>query len=415
MKRTRNLTLLLTSAVFVTLTTHAFALDGTDMMTKLNAAISASGREITFDKVKVDGDTVTVSGVEVGADNLQLGDVTFEGVNESEDGGYYAKTVSFPDVEINEEGVKFSIKDIVIQGLSIPADASGETISNILLYEVASSGQVVLNVDGKDIFSIKTIKSSLGHRRDGFTYDTNASGINVDLTQFEEPAQKDAIERLGLSSVAGGLSMKGRWEMESGRVAVDEYAFDFEKIGRLNLSVDFSGCTLPSIRSLQKALKAAEANPDKEDADEAESRAVRSLLQQLTFNSASIRFDDNTITKKALDYAGGQQGMTGDQMAQALRASVPVMMAQLNIPALQSQVSAAINSYLNAPKSFTIRAMPEKPVPFPAIMAATVLDPARVLGLAAGNRLAGASRDAMNQSVGDAISSLLGVKVTAND
>ena len=110
----------------------------------------------------------------------------------------------------------------------------------------------------------------------------------------------------------------------------------------------------------------------------------------MTFNNASIRFDDATITKRVLDYIGGQQGVSGDQLAQSLKGMVPLMMAQLNVPELQNQVSTAVNSYLDAPKSLTISAEPAKPVPFPMIIGAAMGAP-------------------------NTVPSVLGVKVTAND
>jgi hypothetical protein len=97
-----------------------------------------------------------------------------------------------------------------------------------------------------------------------------------------------------------------------------------------------------------------------------------------------------SITKKALDYAGSQQGETGDQLAQSLKGFVPMMMAQFNMPELQNQVSAAVNTYLDGPENLTISAAPEKPVPVPMIIGAAMGAP-------------------------NTIPSVLGVKVTAND
>lgn len=158
--------------------------------------------------------------------------------------------------------------------------------------------------------------------------------------------------------------MKGSWELQTGNLALDEYALDFKNVGRLNIAMDLSGYTLQFMKSLQEAAKAAEANPNRKEADQAMALAMLGLMQQLTFNSASIRFDDASITKKALDYAGSQQGVTGEQLAQSLKGLVPIMMAQLNLPELQNQVSSAVNAFLDNPKSLTISAEPEKPVPF---------------------------------------------------
>ncbi|OWV91713.1 hypothetical protein ATY75_00595 [Rhizobium sp. N122] len=395
MKPMRNLRLMMASTAFLALAGPSFALDGADMMKKLNAATSAGGTVITFEKADVDGDTVTATGVQVGyanlpGDTLKIGELTFEGVEETAGGGYYAKTVSFPDIDMSQEEGRFSAKDIEIAGLTIPANVTGDTLDDILLYETVSTGPIAVNVKGKDVFAIEGIESNLARQDGGFSYDANVAGLKADLSQVEDASAKEAIEKLGLATIDGTVTMKGSWEVENGKIAVDEYAFDFKNIGRLNIAVDFSGYTLAFVKSLQEAVKTAEANPNKEEANQAVGLAMLGMMQQLTFNSASIRFDDASITKKALDYAGAQQGVTGDQLTQSLKGLVPMMMAQLNLPELQNQVSAAVNTYLDGPKSLTISAAPEKPVPFPMIIGAAMGAP-------------------------NTIPSVLGVKVTAND
>jgi hypothetical protein len=96
------------------------------------------------------------------------------------------------------------------------------------------------------------------------------------------------------------------------------------------------------------------------------------LLQQLTFNSASIRFDDASITKRVLDYVGAQQGVTGDQLAQSLKGMVPILVAQMKMPDLQNQISTAVSAFLDNPKNLEIKAAPASPVAVPMIMGAAM-------------------------------------------
>ena len=110
MMHTRKIRLMMASAALLTLTGPAFALDGADLMKKLDAATNANGTSITYDKAEVDGDKVTVTGVKLkvasqpgDAVDLNIGDLTFEGVEETEGGGYYAETVSFPDVNVSQD------------------------------------------------------------------------------------------------------------------------------------------------------------------------------------------------------------------------------------------------------------------------------------------------------------------------
>jgi hypothetical protein len=397
MMHTRKIRLMMASAAFLTLAGPAFALDGAEMAKKLSSALELNGSSLAFDKAEVDGDVVTVTGVKLQlatnpGESLNIGEMTFEGVEETEGGGYYAETVTFPNVDASDGKDAISIKDIAISGLTIPGNPSGNTIDDILLYESFGTGPLTVKVKGKDVFTIASMESNLTRQENdaGLDFDATVAGVKADLSEVEDAKAKDAIEKLGLAQIDGEITMKGSWELESGNLALEENAFDFKNVGRLDVTMDFSGYTLQFLRSLQEAAKAAEANPNKEEADQAMGLAMLGLMQQLTFNSASIRFDDASITKKALDYAGSQQGVTGEQLAQSLKAMLPIMMAQLNVPELQKQVTAAVSAYLDGPKSLTISAEPENPVPFPMIMGAAMAAP-------------------------NTLPSVLGVKVTAND
>lgn len=65
MIHTRKVRLMLASAALLTLAGPAMALDGADMMQKLNAATSPNGTSVTYDKAEADGDVVTVTGMKL--------------------------------------------------------------------------------------------------------------------------------------------------------------------------------------------------------------------------------------------------------------------------------------------------------------------------------------------------------------
>ncbi|TIX49334.1 MAG: hypothetical protein E5V33_30185, partial [Mesorhizobium sp.] len=132
--------------------------------------------------------------------------------------------------------------------------------------------------------------------------------------------------------------------------------------------------TLDFIKSLQEMQKKMAAQPEGAD-NSAQGMAMLGLLQQLSFNSASIRFDDDSLTNKVLDYVGKQQGMSGKDIANQAKAIVPFGMAQLNNPELTAEVTAAVGKYLDDPKSLEISAEPPAAVPFALIMAGAMSNP----------------------------------------
>ena len=378
MMRTSHFRTLLAGAALAAMASPAFALDGADLLAKLNAAYATSGVTVSSPNIAVDGSTVTLEGAELKATGteapLKLGTVTMDGVEEDGDGGYTIETVSFEDINVTETDTTVSAKDISVSGVSIPGKVADGTLDSLMMYESATTGPVSVTAKGKEVFSMSGVEANLSRMDDdaGLEFDATLSDLKADLSTVEDPKTKDALNTLGIHSLEGEVTMSGSWELASGKLAVDEYAFDFKDIGRLNLSLAFSGYTLDFLKNMQEALKTAEANPNKDEANAAMGMAMMGLVQQLTFNNASITFEDASITKKLLDYAGKEQGVTGDQLAQSLKGMVPLMIAQLNMPDLQNQISAAVNTYLDDPKSLTISAEPKEPVPFPMIMGAAM-------------------------------------------
>lgn len=378
MMRTSHFRALLAGAALATLASPAFALDGADLLAKLNATYATSGVSISSSNVTADGSTVMLEGAQMKATGseapIKLGTITMEGVEEDGDGGYTVETVSFEDINVTEAETTVTAKDLSISGVSIPGKVVPGTLESLLMYESASAGPVSVAAKGKEVFSMSGMEANVTRMDDdaGLEFDATMSDLKADLTSVEDPKTKEALDKIGLHALEGKVSMSGSWELASGKLAVDEYAFDFKDVGRLNLSLAFSGYTLDFLKNMQEALKTAEANPNKEEANAAMGMAMMGLVQQLTFDNASISFEDASITKKLLDYAGSEQGVTGDQMAQSLKGLVPIMIAQLNMPDLQNQISAAVNTYLDDPKSLTISAEPKEPVPFPMIMGAAM-------------------------------------------
>jgi hypothetical protein len=378
MMRTSHFRTLLAGAALVTLASPAFALDGADLLAKLNATYATSGVSISSSNVGVDGSTVTLEGTELKATGAEapvpLGTVPMEGVEEDGEGGYTVETVSFEDINVTEKETTVTAQDLAITGVVIPGKVVPGTLESLLMYESATAGPVSVSAKGKEVFSMSGMEANITRMDDdaGLEFDATMSDLKADLTSVEDPKAKETLDKLALRSLEGKVSMSGSWELASGKMTVDEYAFDFKDIGRLNVTLAFSGYTLDFLKSLQEALKTAEANPNKEEANAAMGMSMMGLVQQLTFNNASISFEDASITKKLLDYAGGEQGVTGDQMAQSLKGLVPIMIAQLNMPDLQNQISAAVNTYLDDPKSLKISAEPKEPVPFPMIMGAAM-------------------------------------------
>lgn len=396
MNRTRTARLLLASASFALAASQAFALDGQDLLRKITAASNLQPGKLEVAGVDVTGSNVTLKGVTLSDDTrgerLKVGDIRLEDVQEESDGGYFISRITLPDVNLTEKETTIKVTSLYLANVSVPADQSGKGLDSVLFYEQAHTGPINVTVNGKQVFSIRESEANLTREDDdsGVSFDAKVDGVSADLSLVEDPKTREAIESLGLTTLTGKLTMQGNWEMEPGTVNLEEYALAFDNVGRLNMSLSFSGYTLAFLKSVQETAKAAEANPNKEAAQQAAGLAMLGLMQQLTFNSASLSFEDSGITNRGLAFAGKTQGVSSEQMAMMVKGMAPLMLAQLNVPTLQNSLSTAINTFIDNPRNITITAEPANPVPLPMI-----------IGTA--------------QAAPNTLPDMLGVTVTAND
>jgi hypothetical protein len=385
MKLNRSFSVLLAGTAFFALANSAFALDGNDVLAKINALYGVQGGKIEAASTTVDGANVKLIGVTVSAAGMDgksfpIGDVTLENVEEGDE-GYTIEKIAFSDINTTQEGATITATGMSIGGVYIPNEPKPGTVDSMMLYENFTVGPVTVSTQGKQVFSLEGAEGNLTAAEDQskFDFDATVSGINVDMTAAPDPKAQEAITALGLQNVKGEVTMKGSWTVVDGKFEMSEYAFDFDNVGRLDINFSMSGYTLDFIKAMQDAVKAAEANPDKAAGQQAMGMAMMGLMQQLIYNGASIRFDDAGITAKALEFAGKQQGVDGKQMAQSLKGMLPMMLGAMNMPDLQKQIEAAANAYLDDPKSLTVSANPAQPLAAPQIMGAAMGDPANLV------------------------------------
>lgn len=387
-------------AVF-SLSTPAHALDGTDLINKLNAALGFySGMGIVAASITIEDSNITLSDSRFefgkGLISLPLGTLKLEGVEENS-GSYAIDRLSFEDVTLVQKSTMITASDLSISGIHIPANMNGDTIDAVLLYEQASTGPVEIKIDGKSAISIGSYQATnevTGNRK-SMTSKVRVANLKADIEILKNPYLRQMAGDLGIGQIDGSISMVSKWDTVSGTLTIEKYALDFANIGRLNIAYSLSGYTLDFLRLLDNAAKKVAAIDDPELFQTIAANGPLLLVQQLSVNSAKIRFDDGGIATKLLNIAAKKQGISGDQLAQMIETMGPVMVAQYGMPELQMQVSEALNAYLDAPGSFTISAKPDQAVRISKIVHAVEA----LIYTAAPNT----------------IPQMLGVTVTAND
>lgn len=362
-------------------TQWAVALDADDFAKKLTQAYAVGGAELTFDEATVNGDTITLKNLSMKVpgeeQGMALGDMVFDGVKEDGSGGYNVASATEENFTISEDDFSFSIKDIRLENLYVPAESTADTINNLFYYDRATTGPLVMTVEGRDIFKMASSETKMSKNSDGsgLGFDARVAGLEVDLSDIDDPQAQQVINGMGYQNLAGDMTMKGSWQLASGEIALDEYALTLNDVGRLDLQFSISGYTLEFIRGLQQLQEQMAGKEDDAKAQQAMGFAMLGMMQQLTLNGLSIRFDDASLTNKVLDMVASQQGTSREQMVQGLQAMLPFVLGRLKNPEFQKTVTEAASLYLADPKNIEISAAPENPLPFAAVAGSVMTAP----------------------------------------
>lgn len=356
----------------------AFAADPA-VAERVKATLAAQGVDISWTGVSGDDSNVVLQGVSIKPaaekEALPIGDVKLEGVSEA-NGGFDIATVSTSAFEHSQDGVTLNLSPFVIHDMKVPAEGSSDPLGSMMMYKSAELSNLTVKVGDKTAFSMDGLAVQITPPADGKAMDFTASTekFNADLTLVDDPKSKEAIEALGYQNISGNISMAGTWQPSDGKMDLSKYDISVDNAGTLGMTFNLGGYTVDFIKSMQAMQKQLASQPEGAD-NSAQGMAMLGLLQQLSFNGASVRFDDDSLTGKVLDYVGKQQGMSAKDVANQAKAIVPFGMAQLNNPELTAEVSAAVNKFLDDPKSLEISAEPPSSVPFALIMAGAMSNP----------------------------------------
>lgn len=350
----------------------AQAAEPADVANRLKDALARQDVDLQWKGISGDASSMVLSGVTAGASGTEkraeIGDITLTNVSEDGD-DYVIGNASLPTYSVVNEGATASMTDVSISGLRLPPSDSTDPMDSVMLYDKAKIGEVSVKRDGKQVFDMTGFHVDIT-RPEGdnpLKFEGAADSFTGDLSGMKDPKSKAAIEALGYETIEGSFAMAGSWAPKTGEASLDTYKLTVKNAGTFDISLKMSGYTPEFIRSLHAIRKKIAEAP--EDQKTTQSMALLGLMQQLSFSGATVRFDDDSLTGKVMDYAAQQQGTKRGDIANQAKAVLPFMLMKLNNPDLSAEVTKAVSAFLDAPKNLAIVAAPPNPVPLAEIAA----------------------------------------------
>ncbi len=363
------------------LPSSVMAQEARDFADKLSATLkSYSTLEIKFGSAIADGNNIILSDWDIeGIDGSRTakildGMVTFEGVQETANGGYTAEQAVFNDIDFTDDGIRLEIRNVIASDIEIFADPDANILNSMMLYQGLSAGPVKVSFEEREVFRIDSIVSNsvINDERSEFVGNYAITGIYGDLSQIDDSDMDDALNMFDLTEINASMSGDMAWVIDTGLLSVIDSSINIDGVGELIINADILGYTLELARSMQEQGKAMqEMDATSSQAEMAGMQLLMSMAGQLSVSGISIRFNDDSVTNNVLEFMAADQGVSRKGFVSMALSILPSVLGPLGMPNLQEQVINAATSFLTNPGNIEIKAEPVEPVPFMALFAAT--------------------------------------------
>ncbi|WP_041597577.1 hypothetical protein [Brucella ceti] len=364
----------------------AMAADANAVANRIKALYAKQGGELSFSGVKANGADIILEGASlklptVSEDETVLGDVTLQNVEDTPDGSYTIKQITVPDLVFNgkeEKNGRAEIKGLSMQNVFIPSETTKGPLDSMVLYDKTKIDEVHFGAPGKNGTTLKGIDVTFekGGKNPLAPFGMNTLDASASLT-FEKGG-KNPLAPFGMNTLDASLNSKGSWSPKTGDASLDQLEIKAPELGTIDITGNLGGYDLAFMEAVHKTQEAM----SKADADkDASGRAVLVLAEQLNLKNLTIRFNNDMLTQKLLDYFAKQQGTDAKTLAEQVKMMVPLLATQLKNPEFTQQLKTAADKYFTDPKSLTISASPDQPVTFASIFATASLDPTKIIQL----------------------------------
>jgi len=378
------------AALCAMMTDHALALDGEAFVERLGGVLKEGHIAMKHQSVQVDGANIIIEGVEWTLspdlsskdETFSIGTLTFNQVEEGDDGSFSIDTFAVNDINVHEKGLTLNISGIGGKNIFFPP--SGKIVSppEKLPYEKFEIKNVSYTVGDKNILTLRDISTDFIDYNPGKPLESRFSiaYISHDTASVPDKTFQESVTEMGYAGlIEGSFDVHSVWDPASGDVSVDKFALDVKNVGTLSLSMNFTGMTQAVIEEIAKLSKQARS---KEIDDASINMAMLGLVQQMGVRNLGIRFDDASVTTKILDSLAKRAGTTKEALSAGAVSQLQMMGSSvLKNPEFLTQLVSAVDSFLKNPKSVEITATPPESVAFSLIGGSAMFAPESLIGM----------------------------------
>ncbi len=314
------------------------------LATALNGGTNA---KVAFDSASQVGSNIVIQGLSVadtqGDGNVRFAETVIESPTEGGSGIFESPRISFANGTLGGAS-KGSVANAALTEVTVldPATVPGKAPGKGVLFHTAEANdiRVARNTEPGEM-TIARAFMEVGNVVNNVPQDSKGSVEDVTLPPEFFTGAKLSPQTIGYDKLVLDITWDGTRDVAAKTMTVRDFTVSIQDGGELSITGVMGN--LPEPTTLN-------------DAD-APSKASATEVHTIT-----VRYDDKSLAGRVLDWMAKQQGISREDYANQISAALPFLLAALNNPEFQSELSGAVSTFLKDPKSLTVKIEPEAPV-----------------------------------------------------
>lgn len=311
------------------------------------ALAKGSDSKVTYEAAEAEGADVLIRGLSVSRgpehETVTFAESRIEAPTEGSNGAFESPRMTFTSGKVTGPSVG-TIPQVVVTGATVldPAQIKGDGLGASILFQTAEATDLKGGrAATPDEISIKRVFVETWNVVDNVAQDSR--GVVEDITVSPAAFAGSAVkpETLGYDAVVFDVKWDGSHNVADRTVNLRNMTISMEGAGDLSMALTIGN--LPNPRVLNDDEAAAEAT-------------------KVEVHNFSLRYEDDSLAGRVLEYLAGQQGISRQEYAQQMSAALPFLLAMLNNPAFQAEIATALGTFLQDPQSLNVVIAPETPV-----------------------------------------------------
>ena len=314
----------------------------------------------------------------------KIDSLRFKNVTEDQDGNYYAENVSIPALKGTISEVTFNLKDISIDKIRLASEKNKDPLFLYFPYESLAIGQIYSSYQDQIFLNVEALKAIYLWQPDRKRMDLvhSVKSLSYEPDKIYKPVEYKWIKDLGYDKLSGSLNFHANWDSDNGKFVADHNEITIDNAGKLEFSINLDGITEDLINNVYKIQNAKQQKTSNQtDDDNAKTLILLGIVQQLKIGNINLRYEDNSLVSRILDYYAKQNTVTRDDFIKQILESWSLVGTKIDDPEFIESTSEQLENFLYNPKSLSVSATPEAPVQLPIAYMAAVTSGAKFIDL----------------------------------